>query len=230
MKNSPEIAKAPLLLLAGILAPAIFVSGFTIEGCLRADYSAVAMHVSALSLGPRGWIQIVNFLVFGSLLGIFALHLLALHKAQNISKAGPMILLISAASFFLSGPFVMDPMETARENMTPHGLVHGILGGIVFVLMPITCFVFGRSMKDSDSMRRFRPWTLVAGCVIATAMVVFTLASKIPNLHALALPYQGLLQRAEIVPYMVWLLTFAWKKTRLHQTRSGHRRQEENQA
>jgi hypothetical protein len=31
-------------------APAIFVLGLTIEGFLRADYSAVAMHVSALML------------------------------------------------------------------------------------------------------------------------------------------------------------------------------------
>jgi hypothetical protein len=210
-----DTSKISLPLIAGVIAPAIFVFVFTIEGLLRADYSAIAMHVSALSLGARGWIQIINFLIFGSLLGVFAFYLLAEHRAQKESKAGPIILLISAVCFFLSGPFVMDPMETARENMTTHGLIHGILGGIVFVLMPVTCFVFYKVLKGTEGMKGFAQWTLIAGVVIAVAMVMFTLASKVPNLHTQFLPYQGLLQRAEIVPYMVWVLTFAWKKLRL---------------
>lgn len=210
-------------LISGMVAPLVFVIGFSVEGFFRHGYNAIAMHISALSLGDRGWIQICNFLLLGILLGIFALHLLAEYQSNKKSKAGPIILLVSAVSFLLSGPFVMDPMGTARENMTLHGLIHGILGGVVFVLMPITCFVFRRSMHNVKGMEGFARYSFIMGCIIAAALVVFTMSSKIPNLQVLFLPYQGLLQRAVIVPYMVWLFTFAWKNLRLRRaiTRQG---------
>jgi hypothetical protein len=211
MENLKAKSGIPLPLLAGMIAPILFVAVFTIEGWLRAGYSAIAMHVSALSLGERGGIQIANFLVFGTLLSVFASHLWKIHATEKKSKAGPIVLLISAICFLLSGPFVMDPMETPRENMTTHGLIHGILGGIVFVLMPTTCFVFRRSLKNMAGWQGFRIWTLVAGCVIAVHLLLFTLVTKVPYFHALLLPYQGLLQRAVLVPYMVWVMTFAWK-------------------
>ena len=50
---------------AGILGPTLFVVTFTVEGCLRPGYASARMFVSALSLGPRGWIQVLNFVVVG---------------------------------------------------------------------------------------------------------------------------------------------------------------------
>src|SRR5271167_198184 len=50
---------------AAIVGPTVFVVTFTVEGWLRPDYSTSAMFVSALSLGPSGWIQILNFVVVG---------------------------------------------------------------------------------------------------------------------------------------------------------------------
>jgi hypothetical protein len=45
---------------AGIVAPVLFVSIFVIEGRLRARYDSRAMYISALSLRPRGRVQILN--------------------------------------------------------------------------------------------------------------------------------------------------------------------------
>ena len=52
-----------------------------------------------------------------------------------------------AVLFIVSGPFVMDPTGTPPLQMTVHGTIHGLAGGIIFLLMPITCFVY---------LRRFR--------------------------------------------------------------------------
>src|ERR1700733_5130967 len=57
---------------SGLAAPLIFVGVFTIEGALRPDYGAVSSYVSALSLRPRGWVQIASFLATGALLLAFA--------------------------------------------------------------------------------------------------------------------------------------------------------------
>ncbi len=56
-----SITQQKIAAWAGIIGPALFVAVFIIEGLLRPDYNAFSTYVSALSLGPRGWIQIVKF-------------------------------------------------------------------------------------------------------------------------------------------------------------------------
>ena len=55
-----------------------------------------------------------------------------------------MLLLIIALLFIVSGIFVMDPTGTPPNQATVHGIIHGLSGGIIFTLMPISCFVFLR--------------------------------------------------------------------------------------
>ena len=52
---------------AGMVGPTLFVAIFMLEGWLRPGYNSRGMYVSELALGPRGWIQGVNFVVFGVL-------------------------------------------------------------------------------------------------------------------------------------------------------------------
>ena len=52
--------------LAGIVGPLLFTLTFFIQEAFRRDeFSPVAEPVSALEAGPNGWIQQVNFVVFG---------------------------------------------------------------------------------------------------------------------------------------------------------------------
>jgi Protein of unknown function (DUF998) len=195
--------------ILGLLAPSIFVFTFTILGFIQHDFHAMSMYVSALSLGNFAWIQITNFLVLGIFLLAFAIQIFKDHSIENKSKAAPILLLISALCFLFSGPFVMDPMGTPQNEMTTHGLIHGILGGIVFMLMPITCFVFYKSFERSEHWKRFRKWTLLAAMIISTDLVIFSTISKVPLLYNQYIDYLRLLQRYVIVPYMVWLFTYA---------------------
>src|SRR5512141_747841 len=97
---------------AGIIAPALFVAVFLLEGWLRPGYHALSTFVSALSLGPRGWIQIVNFIFFGLCLFIFSRGVASEFRSGKASKAGAVLLGIISLLYFISGPFVMDPMGT----------------------------------------------------------------------------------------------------------------------
>ena len=106
---------------AGILAPIIFVGVFIAEGFLRSGYDPMSMYISALSLGDRGWIQIANFLVLGLLLFIFTLGLSKEFQTGKASRGGIIALYILSLLFFISGPFVMDPVETPPDQMSVHG-------------------------------------------------------------------------------------------------------------
>jgi len=193
---------------AGIIGPVLFVTIFTIEGLIRPGYSTLKMYVSALSLGPRGWAQIANFLVFGMLLFAFTRGVAAEFQNGKASRGGLVLLTIIAACYFISGPFVMDPTGTPMNLTTVHGTIHGIAGAIVFVLMPVSCFVYLRRFRIDPKWRSMWWWTLLLGTVSAAGSVLLTLFTKFPDLQNMLINWLGLIQRTAIIPFMVWVFIF----------------------
>jgi hypothetical protein len=171
-----------------MVGPALFVATFTVEGLLRPGYDARSMYVSELSLGPRGWIQIVNFVVFGALLCVFA------RTASSDLRIPRALLTVIAVCIAGSGPLVMDAVGT--EHATAHGMVHQLLGAIVFSLMPVTCFVYAWRVRSW--------WTLAAGVVIFLAVVVL----KVAQLGSMS-SYRGLFQRIALVTFLAWVFALA---------------------
>ena len=202
--------RAKIAALAGMLGPLLFVVTFSVEGWLRPGYDARRMFISALSLGPRGWIQIVNFLFLGVALFVFSRGVAAAFREGKASRAGHVLLTIIAVALFASGPFVMDPMGTVREAMTVHGILHNIFGAFVFSLTPVTCFVFWRRFRTDESFRSLRTWTLVAGIVTTLAVVLLRIATPRPPGPGNALTsFTGVIQRTEAVTFFAWVFTFA---------------------
>jgi len=193
---------------AGILAPIIFVGVFTVEGGLRNGYDPMSMYISALSLGNRGWIQILNFIILGILLFLFTLGLSKEFQTGKASRGGIITFYILSALFFISGPFVMDPADTPTNQLTAHGFIHGISGGIVFLLMPIIIFIFLRRFISDNTWQSFRWWTLILGVIEASGVIVFTYVSKIPIEQNSYMNLLGLFQRVALIPFMVWVFLF----------------------
>ncbi len=191
--------------MAGVLGPSGFVVVFLVEGWLRPGYHPLADYVSALSLGERGWIQIANFLFVGTCLVV-----LAGAAAATIRKsAGPIMLGIVGIGYLMSGPFVMDPAGTPRAAMSTHGLVHGVLGAVVFVLMPIIPFVFLRRFRRDTAWRSLSRPTVILGTITAATDIAFTIVTKSPDLMTMSAPWTGLLQRLVIVPFQAWVVVLA---------------------
>jgi hypothetical protein len=199
---------------AGMIGPPLFVAIFTLEGWLRPGYHPLGMFVSELSLGPRGWIQIVNFVVFGVLLLVFTRGVAAEFQSGKASRAGPILLTIIGIGFLASGPFVMDPVTTLRGQMSLHGKLHGLFGALVFSLSPVSCFVFLRRFREDPRWRSLQWWTLAAGTIIAAAVVVLSVGPTRPPAAPNAFnEWVGVIQRTAIITHLSWLFTFA---LRLH--------------
>lgn len=205
--------------LAGIIGPALFVAVFLVEGWIRPGYNPLAAFVSALSLGPRGWIQIANFIIFGLLLFAFSRAVAAEFPSGKASRWGVILLTAIAVGYFVSGPFVMDPTTGTSNSLagaTFHGTLHGIMGGIVFLLMPIVIFVFLRRFHSDPKWQFLQVWTWVLGIICAADDIFFTAVSKSPDLSAAFSSWMGLIQRSVIIPFMIWVFVFAvgmyWRK------------------
>ncbi|HEX9028756.1 MAG TPA: DUF998 domain-containing protein [Anaerolineales bacterium] len=204
-----RIHQQSLLASAGMAGSALFVAVFLLEGWLRPGYNPMEMFISALSLGPRGWIQVANFMVLGVLLALFTWGVAMEFRNGKASRGGVILLAILAFLFTISGPFVMDPAGTPQSQASLHGTIHGLAGGIVFLLMPITIFVFLRRFRVDPSWQSLRGWTLILGIIEAAAVLVFTITNKSPDLQTAVAGWNGLIQRTALIPFMVWLFIFA---------------------
>ena len=189
---------------AGVIGSVLFVAVFTIEGQLRPGYEPASMYISALSLGPRGWIQMANFMAVGLLILLFARAV-----AATFGKTAPIgvaLLTIIGIGFFASGPFVMDPAATPFDRMSLHSKLHYLFGAIVFSFAPISCFVFFRRFSQAPAWRSLRWWTLGLGIVMVVG-IGFLKAAALPASTVLH-PWLGAIQRATLIPFFIWVFGF----------------------
>jgi hypothetical protein len=192
-----------------MIASALFILVFTVEGWLRPGYDWRSTFISELSIGPRGWIQIVNFIILGILFLVFTWGVADAFPTGKASKAGPIVLGIIGFSFLVSGPLVTDVAGTPRDQMTLQGMLHGIFGALVFSLSPISCFVFWRRFREDPTWKYLATWTFIAGLITVIAVVLLSIATKTTSLAGLFTSWTGLIQRMVIIPYLTWIFTFA---------------------
>ena len=151
-----------LAAVAGMVGSVLFVSVFTVYGWLCPGYSPTRMFVSELSLGTYGWVQMLNFVLTGALLLVFGRGLAAHFSTGAASRAGPVLVQCMGVSLMVSGLFATDP-SAMFDQVSAHGVVHGIFGAIFFTLAPVSCFVFYRRFRSDRTWRPMAGWTLAAG-------------------------------------------------------------------
>jgi hypothetical protein len=193
--------------LFGMSAAVFFVAVFTIEGWLRPSYHPLSMFVSELSLGSRGWVQIVNFLVTGVLIFLFGRGIKKYFQTGAAAKAGPLLLQIIGLSLMASAFFPTDPSAMFNQHSF-HGIIHGIFGAIVFLCMPIVCFIFFRRFRSDTEWKALAWWTLGVGIIMVVG-IGFLKVSQFPESNLFL--WKGLIQRIILMTFMAWVFSFATK-------------------
>jgi hypothetical protein len=165
----------------------------------------MGMFISELSLGPYGWVQILNFLLTGALVLVFGRGLAAHFSTGAASRAGPVLVQGMGVSLVVSGVFATDP-SAMFDQASAHGVVHGLVGAVFFTLAPVGCFVFYRRFRSDRAWRPLAGWTLSAGVILCLGIV----ALKISQQPASGLfEWKGLVQRVILVTIMAWIFSVA---------------------
>ena len=175
------------LLLAGTAGAVLFVVVFLVEGALRPGYDPARDPVSALALGPRGWIQTANFLVTGALMGAFAA---GVHRATG---AGWAALAAFAAAVVASGLFAMD----RPGDGTWQGALHDWAGLVVFSALPAAALVLSRRLGEDTAW--LGAVSVAAGIACIALFIWFAVAHEGGSATA------GLIQRACIANGWGWI-------------------------
>ena len=203
------------LLVCGVVGPLLFIVVFLIEGATRPGYSAWHNFVSSLSLGDLGWIQVLNFIVSGTLILCFAIGLRqALHSGRGAMLA-PVLLAIFAIGLIVAGVFVTDPSlgypPGAALSKTMHGTIHGLAGLIVFNVLALACLVMGWRFVRERGMKGWAIYSFASGILVWIFFYASTAMSAMDELGTMPDAPVGLLQRIAIVVGWVWIALLAYR-------------------
>ncbi|HEX4216330.1 MAG TPA: DUF998 domain-containing protein [Candidatus Dormibacteraeota bacterium] len=197
------------LLWSGVGGAILFVVTFLIEGLTRPGYDARRQPVSALALGPGGWMQQANFVLTGILMLLFAAGLGIGLRGLGGSPLAPLLVSVYAVGLIVAGVFVTDPVAGYPPDPPPapsrHGRVHDLSAVFVFVPLFAACLVVGRLLAASGSPA-WALYSLLIAIIIPVGVVVAGLGfGGSTRLAAEA----GIAQRIAIVAGWAWLALVA---------------------
>lgn len=179
----------------GVFTPVLFVLSFLLQE-LRPGFDPLSQFVSELSIGRFGWLQMVTFFVTGA--GFLAYGGLVAWRPLG-SRARPILYIVMGISLAMSGVFTTDPSAMFDQTSTP-GVIHGLLGAVVFTMFPVICFVYYRTLRTDG-----RRWVALLTLATGILLVVGIAALKVSELSTGPLfEVKGLIQRVILVLFMGW--------------------------
>lgn len=204
-----NILKTKTLLTCGVVAGPLFIVTFLIEGITRANYNPLRHPVSSLALGDFGWIQIVNFVITGSLLLALAI---GMWRALRPAFWRPLLIALIGISLIGAGLFITDPINgyppgtpLILTEYTSHGRIHDLFGVLTFLGLPITCLVFCFGFART----RKYGWAAYSALSAIAMFVCFVLASMGFSQTPGFSDFAGIFQRLSIISGLGWITLLA---------------------
>jgi hypothetical protein len=210
------------LLYAGIAGPLLFIAVFLLEGITRPGYSQWRNFVSQLSTGDGGWVQVVNFLVCGTLVLLYSIGLRQALRGTRGAIGAPVLLGLFAITLLVAGIFSTDPglgyPPGAPQVQTSSGAIHGLAGLFAFTLLPATCFVMAWHFATEPNSRPWTIYSITVGLLMVALFVAFATVSSMDEAGKWPNAPTGLLQRIAIIAGWTWMAMVAWHLLRRSQS------------
>lgn len=151
----------------GVVAgPFYLVFGLVLA--LTRDGFELSRHaLSLLTLGPGGWLQILNLALAGIMVMIAGWGLLRVIDGRG--RGAGIAVVVTGAAIALAGVFRPDPADGfpagAEETTSVSGILHLVLGAVEFIAFAVAALLLARSFVSSEERGRAL-WSRVAGVVI----------------------------------------------------------------
>jgi hypothetical protein len=194
------------LLWLGLLFSLLFNVGVLLDGAFRPGYDWLVQPMSALSLGPGGWLQISVCIACG----VFQCITAPAWRASWVGGFGaasyPIIKLVSGFTLILSGIFTQDPaLGYPLDVPTPtvpstHAIVHQLAAYVSLTAAIASLVVLAVRFAREQGWRGWVPWAILSAIAMMASLATFgtlighggpggifeKVASWIPTLYGLA--------------------------------------------
>ena len=166
-----------LLVALGTVGGLVFTVAYTLEGATRQGYDWLAQPISALSLGPGGWVQRANFVLFGLLIVVSAVGWRRLFAAGRAAVAFPALRTLAGVALVLDGVFSQDPSggypPGAKTANTLAGQLHTGFATLAIGSLAASWFVLARRLKAEPGWRAWAPAAALTGGLSLAFMMAF---------------------------------------------------------
>ena len=195
---------------AGIGGPLIFAVGALMQSLLREDHSLVALPISALAAGPSGWVQNLNFLLFGMFMIAYAIGLHLGVRPSRWGVVGLAFLVLSGVGLVLAGVF---PATDASGAFSNEQVGHTVAAFMSFLGAGIGLIVMSRRLAGDPRWRNLAPYALATGIALVVLFFAFGALAEQPGapLHA----WMGLFQWVMVVVWFTCTVVLALRLLRL---------------
>lgn len=206
--TSPVPTPLLLWLTCGTLASVLFTMIYLIEGATRPGYSAWQQAISALSLGPGGWVQQVNFVVFGAITIWVAVASRKLLKGGVGATWYPILRGLEGLALILDGFFSQDPVPgyppggAIPSTPTLHAAIHQIFAFVSITAIAVGFFILARRFTREPGWRGWATYSLITGIM---TIVLISIFGALSGQHS---EIAGLFERLATSLGTVWGLIF----------------------
>jgi hypothetical protein len=205
-----------ILLTCGTVGSLLFTITYLVEGATRPDYNAWQQAVSALSLGPGGWVQQVNFVLFGVITIFMAFVWRKVLRGGAGATWYPIMRGIEGLGLIVDGFFSQDPAPGYPKGAvltapTLHGELHLIFAFVCITAMAIGFFVLARRFAKEPRWRGWATYSVITGLLTIVFIAIFGAASA--QHSAIAGLFERLATSGVSTPFGLILLIRVWLGT-----------------
>jgi hypothetical membrane protein len=166
------------LVACGTLGGLLFTAGYLIEGATRPGYDPWGQAISALSLGPGGWMQRVNFIVFGLLMIAAAAGWRKLLLPGAGARAFPLLRAAAGLGLVADGIFSQDPVPgyppgAVTAAATLPGEIHSLFAFVTITALAGSCLVLARRLAREPHWRGWAAAAVATGVLTLVFIAVF---------------------------------------------------------
>jgi hypothetical protein len=164
-----------VLLVIGVVTSLAFNLTYLVDGWIRPGYDWIAQPMSALSLGPGGAVQVMNFLVFG-MAGVVTAFAWRPTLAPGLGAVWyPRLRVVAGLALIGAGLFSQDPGNgfpvgvPAPAHPSTHATIHNLVSFVSLTLVVAELLILARRFAREP---QWRGWATGA-VLVAMAMMGF---------------------------------------------------------
>lgn len=168
-----------ILLTCGSVGSLLFTITYLVEGATRPGYNAWEQAVSALSLGPDGWVQQANFVFFGLVTIAMAFVWRQILKGGVGATWYPIVRVLEGLGLMIDGFFSQDPAgypggAAVLTSPTSHAIIHQIFAFVCIIAIAVGYFVLARRFAQEPQWGRgWAVYSVITGMLTMLLIAVF---------------------------------------------------------